>query len=700
MNPSHPNPKILLTLIALLAIALTARAQTLINDAMEGYPTATSTSVPLGAGTSDPAYWELVGYAGSGSVAATAGIGTGNGNPGRAAVMNATFPPSPNTYAGLILNSSSYGSGTPATQGNTLADFHYSVDLRGSQAAAVTVVFLSVNSSFAITGSMAKTFTLAAANSYQTFAGNLGQAGWAPDPTKAAGASLNLHAPYYAWSILIQAEQPGGWGFDSGNVLNVDNVQLTAQSGGGYLPVTYDANGFFHLNSGQSDYVGYRPDTYSDATPISLFVWMHGCGGNAEGDLFTIAPYPTRATQSYIAISIGGRDGDCWTVGTDTPKVLAAITDIARYFNINPRKVYLGGYSSGGDMTYRVGFENALLFAGLLVENSDPFSDTGAPNAYLGAAWKLNVAHLAHLSDTTYPIGTVRTNLATLTANGFPVTKIEKAGTHYDPDSGAFGTNYDLRTFLLPYLDAGWLSPSGSPDISVEQPIGTVIPDGGALYSTTIIGSPVSLVYTIRNPGGANLTGLVITKDGANAADFTVTASPTAPVLPGASTAFTVQFAPTTSGVKFAAIHIASNVTAKNPYDINVTSRALSFTQDTDGDGLNDAAEFQWAPLGFDWQVSQPAQVSAFNAQATAAGYYTAAQVQALNVGVPLIQKNATTGLFTLTLGLQKSTNLNVPNSFVPFPFTAPQTTINGQGKLQFQFSVPDNAAFFRLQAQ
>ena len=228
-----------------------------------------------------------------------------------------------------------------------------------------------------------------------------------------------------------------------------------------YLPVTYDANGFFHLNSGQSPYVGYKPDTYSTNNPISLLVWMHGCGGMAEGDMWAIAPPSTRQTQSYIAISIGGRDGDCWSVNTDTPKVLAAITDISRYFNINPRKVYLSGYSSGGDMTYRVGLQHTSLFAGLLVENSDPFRDTGATQASLlaSASWKIHVAHLAHLSDTTYPIAGVRINLAALTTNGFPVVKIEKAGTHYDPDSGAFGTTYDLIHFLLPYLNVGWEYP-------------------------------------------------------------------------------------------------------------------------------------------------------------------------------------------------------------------------------------------------
>lgn len=228
-----------------------------------------------------------------------------------------------------------------------------------------------------------------------------------------------------------------------------------------YLPVTYDGNGFFHLNSGQSAYVGYRPNTYSDAQPISLLVWMHGCGGDSEGDMYAIAPIPTRQTQSYIAISIGGRDGDCWDVNADTAKVLAAVADITRYFNINPRKIYLAGYSSGGDLTYRVGFQNTTLFAGLLVENSDPFRDTGASQSSLlaSASWKVNVAHLAHLSDTTYPIATVRASLATLSANGFPVTAIEKPGTHYDPSTGTSGTTYDLIHFLLPYVDAGWLAP-------------------------------------------------------------------------------------------------------------------------------------------------------------------------------------------------------------------------------------------------
>ena len=70
-------------------------------------------------------------------------------------------------------------------------------------------------------------------------------------------------------------------------------------------------------------------------------------------------------------------------------------------------------------------------------------------------------------------------------------------------------------------------------------------------------------------------------------------------------------------------------------------------------------------------------------------------------MSVPLLQKNPTTGVFTLTIGAQKSTTL-LPGSFNPFPMNTPgfTTTINGAGKLEFQFTVPDRAAFFRLQSQ
>ncbi len=120
----------------------------------------------------------------------------------------------------------------------------------------------------------------------------------------------------------------------------------------------------------------------------------------------------------------------------------------------------LGGYSSGGDLTYRTAFYNASTFAGVLVENSSPFRDTGSSQSasIAAAAWKFNVVHLAHLQDVVYPIAGVQAETDALTAAGFPMTRIERTGTHYDADAGSTGTAYDLRAFLLPHLDDGWVS--------------------------------------------------------------------------------------------------------------------------------------------------------------------------------------------------------------------------------------------------
>jgi uncharacterized delta-60 repeat protein len=115
-------------------------------------------------------------------------------------------------------------------------------------------------------------------------------------------------------------------------------------------------------------------------------------------------------------------------------------------------------------------------------------------------------------------------------------------------------------------------------EIVVEQPVGTNVSDGGSKsFGSVLLGSSASLTFTIKNIGNLDLTGLSITKDGANADEFTITAAPTAPVTgPAGSTTFTVQFTPTALGSRSAAIHIASNDADENPYDIQLTGAGTS----------------------------------------------------------------------------------------------------------------------------
>lgn len=118
------------------------------------------------------------------------------------------------------------------------------------------------------------------------------------------------------------------------------------------------------------------------------------------------------------------------------------------------------------------------------------------------------------------------------------------------------------------------------PEIVVEQPLGADVLDGGNRdFGSVVVGDNNDLVFTIKNTGTADLTGLGITIDGADASLFTVTANPTAPVAPNGDTTFTISFAPLTVGLKTAALRIASNDATENPFDIALTGTATAVAE-------------------------------------------------------------------------------------------------------------------------
>lgn len=81
-----------------------------------------------------------------------------------------------------------------------------------------------------------------------------------------------------------------------------------------------------------------------------------------------------------------------------------------------------------------------------------------------------------------------------------------------------------------------------------------------------------SKTFTITNTGTGILSGLHVTKDGANASDFAIGILGARALAPGQSAAFTVYFVPSAVGARNAALHIASNVSGtQNPFDIPVT---------------------------------------------------------------------------------------------------------------------------------
>ena len=244
------------------------------------------------------------------------------------------------------------------------------------------------------------------------------------------------------------------------------------------------------------------------------------------------------------------------------------------------------------------------------------------------------------------------------------------------------------------------------------------------VYDEQLIGAPNQIRQVVlRNNGTADLN-VTLTMSGTDANSFMVNSPSSFSVPPGGSSTLTITLTSSgASGLRTANLRIGSNDLIQSSLDVALSADAYSNTLDVDNDGMNDWGEYKLNALGFDWQVPNTALVSTYYDNAAAASLYnqtqynanrtagqndvinspntyslyTLSQIQNLNVGTPLLQRNPSTGEFTLTIGVDKSTNLS---TWTPIPMTVPQTIINSQGKMEFRFTTPDNAAFFRLQTQ
>ena len=118
----------------------------------------------------------------------------------------------------------------------------------------------------------------------------------------------------------------------------------------------------------------------------------------------------------------------------------------------------------------------------------------------------------------------------------------------------------------------GYPTRMAAPEIKLEQPAGTVLATGGTMdFSTVGLGTSATKIFAIKNLGTADLTGLAVVEDGTHAADFTVGTPVVVTLSPDGSTTFEVTFTPSATGIRSAALHIASNDPTNSPFDINLT---------------------------------------------------------------------------------------------------------------------------------
>ena len=122
------------------------------------------------------------------------------------------------------------------------------------------------------------------------------------------------------------------------------------------------------------------------------------------------------------------------------------------------------------------------------------------------------------------------------------------------------------------------------PEIDLFQATNALI-DGKSKtsFGAVKIGKPgLAKSFTIRNTGGANLTGLRVSINGVHSKEFILTQPRNTIVSPGATTSFTVRFKPSAKGSRTAALHVTSNDANETPYDIGLTGIGLASPQEID----------------------------------------------------------------------------------------------------------------------
>jgi hypothetical protein len=287
------------------------------------------------------------------------------------------------------------------------------------------------------------------------------------------------------------------------------------------------------------------------------------------------------AYNSVLLTGTGGASRDTWAFSYDGNSTATVKNNIFLNLRTGGSNHYAANFSTASTGTLAI---DSNVYAGTGLTTAANFFDAGDGSTFSDipisyAQWQANLP-----GDTRSRAGnpgglyssamfvapaTAHLNLASggnALVNG---AAVPIAGVTTDFDG-------DPRSATAPVIGADEIP---LPDIVVTQT--TALSDGvGSVdFGSVKLGeSSSTITFTITNPGTTTLTGLVLSKDGAHAADFTVS-SLSRTSLPGGSgsATFTVTFSPGASGARSAAVHIASNLLgAKNPFDIALVGMGLT----------------------------------------------------------------------------------------------------------------------------
>jgi phospholipase/carboxylesterase len=224
-------------------------------------------------------------------------------------------------------------------------------------------------------------------------------------------------------------------------MMNRLQLKLPVGVGLAAAPATWVQSGQFSSSNdaNPSAQSWFAPLHYEANYAYPLLIWLHG-GGDSEHQLRRIMPHIS--LRNYVAVALRGtlqvprRSGSgtgyrfvqaAAHVAQAEERVLGAIEEAQRRFNVRTDRVFLAGYECGGTMAFRLAASYPSNFAGVL-SLCGPFPSQGAPLANLNSARQLPLFVASCRQGRFYPAGQVCDDLRLFHSAGMSITLREYPG--------------------------------------------------------------------------------------------------------------------------------------------------------------------------------------------------------------------------------------------------------------------------------
>ncbi|MFC1587120.1 dienelactone hydrolase family protein [Planctomycetota bacterium] len=127
------------------------------------------------------------------------------------------------------------------------------------------------------------------------------------------------------------------------------------------------------ISAGERRYVVYVPKSYRPNVPTPLVISLHGAGGNGDGEFQWLWQKEVKQWNGLVACPSGHPPGAQWFEPPDQVEfVLALYEEMKKNFNVDTNRVYVNGFSNGGNGAWYYGIYYPFLWGAVCARGGSP----------------------------------------------------------------------------------------------------------------------------------------------------------------------------------------------------------------------------------------------------------------------------------------------------------------------------------------